>query len=305
MQLRRSLVRALAVAGLATAVFGVQTALTAAPSVPSSVVTVDPARILDTRQPLGVPTKAPVGANSSITLQVTGAGGVPANATGVIMTLTAVDATLPTYITATPTGTTRSETSVLNPNGPGAIANTITVALGTNGRIDLYNLTGTVNLVADVTGYLLPAGATGQVVSRSIELTAYGASTINAGAPDGVGCIDLANTGEVLIDVPLPHGAAVQSVTFRWFDNDSANMTMVISEIDGGGFTALTSGNVVGGQTASTGSSGFGSSSVSITGGDAVSANVRYVIDAFTLGQLSVNTFHRFCGATVTYLQVV
>ena len=179
------------------------------------------------------------------------------------------------------------------------------MSLGTNGRIDLYNLTGSVNLIADVTGYLLPAGATGQVVTRSIEVTAYGASSINAGAPDSLGCIDLANTGEVMLNVPLDHGAAVQSVTFRWFDNDTANMSMLISEIDGSGFNTPTAGNVVNGQAASTGAVGYGSTTVNITGGDAVSSNVRYVIDAFTLGQNSVNTFHKFCGATVTYLIVV
>ncbi len=305
MDLRRPLFRILAVAAVATTAFGVQTALTAAPSAPSSVVTVDPARILDTRTPLGVPAKAPVGADSSITLQVTGVGGVPANATGVIITLTAVDATAATFITATPTGTTRSTTSVLNPSGPAAIANTITMSLGTNGRIDLYNLAGSVNLVADVSGYLLPTTGTGQVATRSIELTAYGASSINAGAPDGVGCIDLANTGEILIDVPLEHGAAVQSVTFRWFDNDTANMTMVISEIDGSGSTPLTGGNLVNGQAQSTGAVGYGSTTLAISAGDAVSASVRYVIDAFTLGQTALNTFHKFCGATVTYAQVI
>ena len=77
-----------------TAAFGVQTALTAGPSAPSTIVTTDPARILDTRIPIGVPTATPVGPNSTITVQVTGVGGVPANATGVVVTLTAVDATL-------------------------------------------------------------------------------------------------------------------------------------------------------------------------------------------------------------------
>ncbi|MBI5088246.1 MAG: hypothetical protein HZB15_05140, partial [Actinobacteria bacterium] len=122
---RRTSIRFLAVAALVTGAFGVQTALTAGPSAPSSVVTMDPARILDTREPLGVPTKAPVAANSTITVQVAGVQGVPMNATGVIVTLTAVDATVPTFITATPTGTPRGTTSVLNPGDALAIANTV------------------------------------------------------------------------------------------------------------------------------------------------------------------------------------
>lgn len=304
MTLRRPLLRTLAVVAVATAAFGVQTALTAPASAPSSVVTVDPARILDTRAPLGVPAIAKVGPNSTITLQVTGAGGVPSNATGVILTLTAVDASQPTFISATPTGSTRSSTSVLNPAGAGAIANTITMALGTNGRLDLYNLGGTVNLIADVNGYLLPAGATGQIITRSVELNAYSAAGIGIGTPDVLGCVDLGDTGELFLDVPLEHGSAVQSVTFRWYDNDVANFTMLISEINGAPGAIPTSGNLVGGQAQTTGAVGYGSSTVTVSAGDQASASVRYMIDAFTLGQSLGNTFHRFCGATVTYARI-
>jgi hypothetical protein len=305
MNFRRTSVRFIAVAALVTAAFGVQTALTAAPSAPAQVVTVDPARILDTREPIGVPAIAKVQANSSITVQVTGVGGVPANATGVVVTLTAANATLPTFITATPTGTVRSTTSVLNPGGAAAIANTVTMSLGTGGKIDLYNLAGSVDLIADVTGYLVPQGAT--VVTQSIEVLAYSGTGTNLGTPNSLGCVDLANTGDLMLDVPLPHGAAVQRVVFHWYDDDTANFTMLLSEIDGNfNFNGPpTGGNLVGGQIATTGAVGYGSTAADITAGDAVSASVRYMIEAFTLGQVSGTTFHMFCGATVTYARVV
>ena len=304
MNFRRTSLRFFAVAALVTAAFGVQTAMTAAPSAPSQVITIDPARILDTRQPLGVPAIAPVGPNSSITVQVTGVGGVPLNATGVIVTLTAANATLPTFISATPTGTTRSTTSVLNPGGPAAIANTVTMSLGTGGKIDLYNLAGNVDLIADVSGYLVPKGAT--VVTESIELLAYSGTGTNLGVSNILGCVDLANTGDLMVDVQLPHGAAVQQVVFHWFDDDTANFTMLISEIDGNfNFNGPpTAGNLVGGQVSTTGAVGYGSTTANITAGDAVSGSVRYMIDAFTLGQNALNTFHMFCGATVTYSRV-
>ncbi len=311
MNLRRSSFRIASVAALVTAAFGVQSALTAPPSAPSTVITIDPARILDTRTTIGVPAPASLGPNSSITLQVTGAGGVPANATGVIITLTATLATAPTFITATPTGTPRSTTSVLNPTIGIDVANTVTMSVGTNGRIDLYNLAGNIHLVADVTGYLLPATVappttpTPTVVTESIEFAAYSATGTGLGIPSNFGCVDLADTGELYLDLPLPHGAAVQSVDFRWYDNDTANFTMLLSEINGAPFAVPTGGNVVGGQAQTTGAVGFGVSSVTITGGDKVSGSVRYQIQAFTLGQISLNTFHRFCGATVTYARVV
>lgn len=308
MNLRRLSFRFLAVAALVTAAFGVQTALTAGPSAPSRTITLDPARILDTRQPLGVPTIAPVPANSSITLQVTGVGGVPANATGVIITLTAANATLPTFITATPTGSPRSTTSILNPGVGAAIANTVTMALGTGGKIDLYNLAGSVDLIADVSGYLLPDDAP-TIVTESIELSAYGGMVEGTSAPVDFGCVRLgaaATSAALYLDVTLPHGAAVQEVVFRWFDNDAANFQMFISEINNGAsFSSPSGGNQVGGLALTTGAAGYGSSTRDIGAGDATSATVRYQIQAITLGTVSGANFHLFCGATVTYARAI
>ncbi|MBI5088245.1 MAG: hypothetical protein HZB15_05135, partial [Actinobacteria bacterium] len=168
----------------------------------------------------------------------------------------------------------------------------------------LYNLAGSVNLIADVSGYLVPDGAS-TIVTESIEMQAYSGRGTNLGNPDSLGCVDLADTGELFMDVPLPHGAAVQSVTFRWFDNDTANFTFLISEVNGNFSGAPTSGNLVGGQGQTTGAVGYGSTTLNISAGDATSGSVRYYIDAFTLGQVSGGTFHRFCGATVTYQRLV
>jgi hypothetical protein len=300
MSLRRSSLRLLAVAALVTAAFGVQTALTAGPSLPSNIVTTDPARILDTREPLGVPTKAPVAADSTITVQVTGVKGVPLNATGVIITITAVDATLPTFITATPTGSPRSTTSILNPGVGAAIANTVTMSLGTGGKIDLYNLAGSVNLIADVSGWLLPEGAP-SIVTESIELQAYSGQGLALGLPGNFGCVDLSTSGELFLDVPLPHGAAVQSVVYRWYDAGAGNITMVMFEVASGFPGTPTMGGLVNSQGTSTGASGYGSTSLTITGGDATSGSLRYMIDAFTGG----GGPHSFCGATVTYARQV
>ena len=63
MNFPRTSARFIAVAALVTVAFGVQTAMTAGPSAPSQVITTDPARILDTREALGVPAIAKVQAN--------------------------------------------------------------------------------------------------------------------------------------------------------------------------------------------------------------------------------------------------
>lgn len=301
---RRVLVRGAAATAIVTATLGLQVAMTAPPSAPSTVIMIDPARILDTRVPIGVPVAGAVGPNSSITLQVTGAGGVPANATGVIITLTATDATIGTFITATPTGTARATTSVLNPAGKAAVANTITIALGTGGGIDLYNFAGSVHLVADVSGYLIPANAP-KLVTESVQLTAYGGSGLNGTRPPTpFGCVDLAPTGATYLDVSLPNGATVTRVDYRWFDNDASGLYMYIREINDlpdGTLTEATLGND---YVASIGAPGWGKSSVSPTGGHAVSNSVRYYLVASTFGVTS-GSQQFFCGATVTYTRLI
>ena len=293
--------------------FTVQAGFGAPPSAPSSVVTVDPARILDTRSALGVPGTTPVGPASSITLQVSGVGGVPANATGVVLNLTGTDATSNTFITATPTGTPRSTTSVLNVSPGVDIANTITIALGTNGQIDLFNNAGTVDLVADVTGFLLPdtgttpTTPTPHIETTTIEFNAFSGTGINLGAPTFAdGCVNLGTNGELYLDIPLPHGAAISKVDFRYFDNDIANATFVLTEIDQQPFAPPAAGPTLGGsQTQSTGSSGYGVASITPTGADQVTATVRYQILALSLGINQVGNAEKFCGASVEYKMVV
>jgi len=279
---------------------GVQSASTAPASAPSTIVTVDPARILDTREPIGVPAAGPLGPDSSITIQVAGVGGVPAEATGVIVTLTATGGTADTFITATPTGTPRATTSVLNPGVSKAIANTITIGLGDNGRIDLYNKFGNVHLIADVTGYLVPKSPA--IETGAIELTAYSAIARAAIGPvRNDGCVDLGAGGEVVLDIPLEHGMAITSFTFHYFDNDPANMTFVLFEIDDVNGAKTTNGTLSDSQTASTGAVGYGKATVNPVGADKVSSTVRYVADAFTLGKFNAGTVHAFCGATVNW----
>jgi hypothetical protein len=129
---------------------------------PSVVVPVTPFRLLDTRTGVGAGGRTdPLGPDSTITVQVAGVGTIPTDATGVILNVTANAATASGYVTATPTGSPRAETSVLNLTPGQDLPNMVTATLGTGGRLDLYNFTGSVHLIADVAGYLIPAGASG------------------------------------------------------------------------------------------------------------------------------------------------
>jgi hypothetical protein len=115
-----------------------------------------PARILNTRPggPAVGGTIGPVGNGQSFELQVTGVGGVPADATAVVMNVTYADSGGDGFITIWPAGSTRPNASNLNTvkNGP-PTPNLVTVQVGSGGRVSFYNFGGNVNLIADVAGY--------------------------------------------------------------------------------------------------------------------------------------------------------
>jgi GH25 family lysozyme M1 (1,4-beta-N-acetylmuramidase) len=109
-----------------------------------------PQRVLDTRSGQGAPAE-PLGPQGTVTLDLSAA--VPASATAVTINLTGVDATTGTFVSAWPTGQQRPLVSSLNLANASATPNLVTVKLGTNRSIDLYNNTGQVNLIADLAGY--------------------------------------------------------------------------------------------------------------------------------------------------------
>ena len=127
-----------------------------APAAASTFTPVDPVRVLDTRAAVGTPTKSRVPAGGQVDLQVTGEGRVPAGATAVAMTVTAVNATGGTDIRVYPVvADTATVPLVSNINagvGPG-VPNVVIVKLGPGGKVRLRNAAGNVHLLADVVGY--------------------------------------------------------------------------------------------------------------------------------------------------------
>lgn len=105
-----------------------------------------PVRALDTRVAGGA-----LGPGVSRTLDLSGL--VPSTASAVTFNLTGVGATANTYVTAWPTGAARPLASSLNLGPNETVPNQVTVALGTDRQIDLYNNVGSTHLIVDVAGY--------------------------------------------------------------------------------------------------------------------------------------------------------
>ena len=114
---------------------------------------VSPTRILDTR---ALPGGTPLGAGGSLNLKVAGTASVPADATAVLVNLTATGTTAPGFLTAYATGAGLPATSTLN-TAPGSDTTTLAlVPVGANGTITVCNHSGTTQVVADLEGYYAP-----------------------------------------------------------------------------------------------------------------------------------------------------
>jgi hypothetical protein len=153
--------------------------------VQTSFVPLPPTRILDTR-PAPANTggiTGPVGPGATISFQVTGVGGVPANATAVMLNMTADGTTAGSFLTVFPAGTPLPTASNLNWSAGATIPNLVTVKLGTGGKVNVYNFTGTTHVIADVAGYYVPGN------DKFIDIDTLGHATDTAVSSDGFGPI--------------------------------------------------------------------------------------------------------------------
>jgi uncharacterized protein (DUF1501 family) len=115
--------------------------------------TLPPKRLLDTREGNGAPI-ARVGA-TSIRLPVAGRAQVPANATAVVLNVTATNVAGPTFVTVWPDAEPQPGTSNLNAVGGQTIANLVVCRVGSGGALRLASPVAPCDLVADVLGYFV------------------------------------------------------------------------------------------------------------------------------------------------------
>jgi hypothetical protein len=196
---------------------------TSFPSAPSSAVTptdggtynaLTPVRILDTRNGNGGFPIRRVSAGSTINLQVTGRGGVPATGvSGVVLNVTVTNPTGPGYVTAYPAGAARPLASNLNYVAGLTVPNLVQVAVGSLGQVDLFVGGSSTDLVADVEGWVgnstdsyMPAGLfVGQPPSRILDTrTGNGAPLAKLG-PNQYLTLQVAGRGSL----PSSHISAV------------------------------------------------------------------------------------------------
>lgn len=227
-----------------------------APEARAGFSAVGPCRVFDTRTGGGACTgaghfpRAKLGPGATLRVKVSGVAGVPANATSVVLNLTAVSATVGTYVTAWADGRPRPVVSNLNVVGPGATPNLAVVPIGTDGYIDLYNAAGSVDLLGDLAGYFAPTVSgwfAGVGPCRAMD-TRVGAGTCPGAGATPIGKVGTGGVARVQVagiaGVPFGAAAVVLNVTAV----GASVPTYVTAWADGGRRPVVSNLNVAGPQ---------------------------------------------------------
>jgi len=171
-----------------------------------------PQRLVDTRSGLGAPA-ATVAANATLTVPMAGAGQVPADATGVVVNVTATGAAADGYLTLFPCGAKAPTSSTLNFGAGANVPNLATSALGANGALCVFSNV-TTDVLVDLAGwYRTDKGTafTGQTPVRVLDTRPSGALT-QAVTLDLAGKV-AAGTNAVAVNITATQPAAGGYVT--------------------------------------------------------------------------------------------
>lgn len=183
-----------------------------------------PSRVLDTRTGLGAPAAAPLGQRSTLDLLVTGTGGVPAvGVSAVILNVTVTNPTASSFLTVTPQGEPRPETSSLNFTPGLTVANLVAVKVGVSGRVSIFNFAGSTEVIADVAGWFGADNGAGQrfhpLTPNRVLDTRLGTGTGGAIGPVGAdstlnlqvvdrGGVPAAGVGAVVLNITVTEPTA-------------------------------------------------------------------------------------------------
>jgi len=138
--------------------------------------------VLDTRSGLGAPA-AKLGAAATLSFTVLGTAGVPSTGVSAVsLVVTGLAPSANSGIFAFPAGATRPANANFNLYSGVSASSTLTVGVGTGGKVSIYNSGGTVNVTASVAGYFTTATA-GSGPGGYVPITE--AKLVNTGNGDG------------------------------------------------------------------------------------------------------------------------
>ncbi|MCA4132470.1 carboxypeptidase-like regulatory domain-containing protein [Arthrobacter sp. M4] len=166
---------------------------------------IPPSRFLDTRLSKAV---APGG---TVSFQVAGVNGIPANASAVVFNLTVTEPSSAGFITAYASGQAVPGSSNVN-YGPGqTVPNLVVAPIGADGKVSLKNTSsGSVQLIADVSGYFNSGASAAPGAFQSIAPKRFhDTRTSGAVAPGGTSTFQVAGVN----GIPANASAVVFNLT--------------------------------------------------------------------------------------------
>ncbi|MET3808960.1 polysaccharide deacetylase family protein [Arthrobacter sp. UYEF3] len=166
-----------------------------------------PSRFLDTRTSSGA-----VAANGTVSFQVGGANGIPSGVSAVAVNVTVTEPKSNGFVTAYASGAARPGTSNLNYAQGQTVPNMVTVPVGADGKVTLFNQsTGTTQLVADVAGYYLAGTASALGTFQPTAPLRFLDTRTSSGPVAGGGTVSVAVAGANA--VPATASATILNVT--------------------------------------------------------------------------------------------
>lgn len=224
-----------------------------------------PARIVDTR----IPNSRVTGSTSpggAITFDAT-SGGAPATATAVTLNVTVTNTKAPGYLTVWPSGQATPVVSNLNFVGDQTVANLVTVALGTDGKVSILNgSSGSSDIVVDLAGYYTagaPTNGGGTVAVTPTRILDSRAQLGTSAAVAGYGTVTLkvigggvpTNAAAVLLNLTVtetkrpgwvaayPAGGAAPTVSNLNFAGSQTTANLALVKIGPAGQVVLRNGS--------------------------------------------------------------
>ena len=178
--------------------------------VPSVFVSMQPARLLDTRA--GATTAdgidaggGPLGAKGRHDLSVVNRAGLPSTGVAAVaLNVTAVTPTAQGFITVWPSGIMRPNASNLNFVQGDTVASMVIAQVGSNGKVSLFNSAGFTQIVVDIVGWFPATSGLSSFVPARLLDTRAGTNTI-----DGLAAGGGAMTAKSTLDLPIVGRATI------------------------------------------------------------------------------------------------
>lgn len=161
------------------------------PTAVGAFVAKPPSRFLDTRASSG-----PVPAGGTVSFQVGGVNGIPANASAAVVNLTVTETKSAGFLTAYASGSAKPNASNVN-YGPGqTVPNLAVVPLGPDGKVTISNTSsGAAQVITDVSGYFLPGTPLDSGAFGSIDPTRFLDTRTSSGPVTAGGTISFQAAG--------------------------------------------------------------------------------------------------------------